>query len=1674
MKVCDSWQLSSHPLDVQRAYQHLRSPPLSLADLHSGPYPDTLTGDIYRSVHELLTRAPARFVQFVERECRYLGGGGVRTPPKGLRRGINPRMLFRARLRDELKEIGADEVAKGEAVVEMEGYGESQIPVVELYGLSVKDEFRGGGGERNTDSPSRTLSSEIEAISFATPSHSHSKQVSPSKRNNEDLPPGNLLKRFRAVQPTPPAPTSRASSFSTAYPASHTSSETLTPISTAPASPLKPRTTEKSWRPLEARASDEKLIHVLPPNAYQALMNKQDVRFQVQWDLERTIALNDDIDWDDLLMEDFRSLAGPVTQAGPRVEGLVQRVIERKTGARPTDTLEIYGDVVEGKQARLFREVDLEEASLRAKDLRGLGTADPDWPFGGKISYCVLVERRKPGGEGVKFHRPLRHSASVPAPLSGPIQQPTRSRSDPAASEYNPFNPPKSDDTALPFKMSLRPASMPGKSFRLARRFGSRRILTFKIAGSVASRDRPLVYEMFLGRCFVLFGKTFRAIWAPPDSDNIITVETNDVGLDMPRNLNDPLMPSFLEMMAGYNDLTQKSGQAMAKWAARPQILFSDSVPATTVDAASIAIIPDIVTRLAQLRGSAATEETLTDGCGLMSESVARRISQNPQLRFECGRPCVVQMRIGGAKGLLALMSPTQERQYKGAEVVLRDSMIKSLPSPRFVSDPSLFIVDVLRVESLKIGINVNSEAIIVMVHNGVNRSAFADLRDRALEELRLACYPHCLEGENEEMMIDRLVRSCYRIGGVGSERKKKQVVSAGLSTKVAGLSRTSSEEYLLDGLRPIDPAERYHVDPISGQPGSLAECVMESVMAGFLPSESAYTGQKLHRLMKVQSESLVRKFKIPIEASLSAFIVPDSMEILAPDEIFICFSGTGPVDPETKCPMSYLEGPCLALRSPCKLPTDVRKFTAVYRPELSHLRDCVVMSASSALCKRSPASFLGGGDYDGDTVQLIWDPMIVNDFQNADDSFAEALPTFETDNFDKEVVKGDVFLESMEGQGEEAWIINYQKFLLGALLDDRSTGTYSDLHGNAVYKYGLDHPDSVRLARMFCLVLDARKSGLAIKPEVRKTDLKDFGGDLEWRQYKKEEENPTHNPIMMWRPHQLGVFVMDELMEEGKRKQQIILRDFPSEINSLSDFTILSKLWSTAIAKAKSGHDAQLREQLDIVKRHVLVIVAIGDEIRQRRISALSIRELYERRLAGESVGQSPRKAQAADSRASPDVEIMSIGSRPRSLVSVWLHRDAAGIEDQLCGLSLDQQDETAFPMEQALEADSCGSDFSIQVSKHVGGLPGHVYFEHVWYHKETFYLYADDEQSIPPRDEVLTHKGGYVVRNPSEARPPKAQCLTGTTLLIADRETFFHRKTFLDSFYHFNELILGAWAVLASIPGKEGNLMVPEIPQRLVLPWIKHWKDDYGLTPLFVKSVFRNDILPAREWKERIQTHETGGWVYFERVVIIDRWTSHRHNPLAQAWNLMSLDAYHLPHVPDFYDKARQALFSSLSISPRHGKELLPKIVYIDRQGGHRRLTDESHLGLIRVLSDFEREKRARIAHVRLEDFDQAKQVEIVADANILIGVHGMGLTHMLWMNLGGSVIEIFPPDTFIRAYAALAKVLSLSHTAVWNDTVLPREVWEKTPGEMNAKALHNGIAIPVSVPPKSSDNH
>jgi protein O-GlcNAc transferase len=120
---------------------------------------------------------------------------------------------------------------------------------------------------------------------------------------------------------------------------------------------------------------------------------------------------------------------------------------------------------------------------------------------------------------------------------------------------------------------------------------------------------------------------------------------------------------------------------------------------------------------------------------------------------------------------------------------------------------------------------------------------------------------------------------------------------------------------------------------------------------------------------------------------------------------------------------------------------------------------------------------------------------------------------------------------------------------------------------------------------------------------------------------------------------------------------------------------------------------------------------------------------------------------------------------------------------------------------------------------------------------------------------------------------------------------------------------------------------------------------------------------------------------------------------------------------------------------------------VTFIDRHEG-RRLVNQT-----RLLA-----QAAAIPHVRIRWVDFAAlsfkaQIQAVRDADVLIGVHGAGLTHALWPKPGMAVAEVLPHGLAHKGFRNLAQLLGLGYFSLhaaeeevpWKDGKrLKRDKW------------------------------
>ncbi|KAJ6628702.1 RNA dependent RNA polymerase-domain-containing protein [Mycena sp. CBHHK59/15] len=673
---------------------------------------------------------------------------------------------------------------------------------------------------------------------------------------------------------------------------------------------------------------------------------------------------------------------------------------------------------------------------------------------------------------------------------------------------------PKNKDT--PFKVILKIPEL-GPSDRFARRWGSRHFLTISLSRDVLNSKGDRL-EKFLYRPFILLDHVFRAFDAK--DGNVFFVCTNEIveGRRINPTRTVPGLLSLRDFLAWHNSLELDLKQTMAKWASRFALGRSNSAPVLRLDEDAVIHIPDIISE---------SGSDMTDGAGLINKAGLRLIYN--RVEDMDAWPTAIQCRVLGAKGLL-VMHPTDT--HETPRIWLRPSQIKVKHTN--CRDPTLRTIDLLRTSHAKTQCRLSVETIINLAENGVPASEFIKLVEVALANL----VTPLITWEGQDAM-ELLWCAVARSGGVMTSRlARKETVLARLKGYMER-DNAELEDEDEEGTNEQPTSTAWWVDNVSGCPSSLEETVMYLLDAGFTPQGCSVLRSKLEKIVKGCVDRSIDSYRIdlPIGMSGMAFLVPDELGVLEAGEFFFK-SSRHDIRTLDGLPTDTLLGDALITRHPCKLPTDVQKWKAVDRPELRHFTDVIVCSIKGP---RRAADFLSGGDYDGDKGLVIWQPELVEPFVNAPLNYSEEPPEV-AGCFSPRNETVEDFLQRTESQSPSQQVREMQHYLLSAIRNVAVVGKYSNWHINAIYTLGYTHPETIRLAYMFCKTLDGAKTGLTVHPDIFSKDQSTYERrPPAWKEAEKKKghSNNTADPsnmINLGRPSGLHTFIMDKLHRHANR----------------------------------------------------------------------------------------------------------------------------------------------------------------------------------------------------------------------------------------------------------------------------------------------------------------------------------------------------------------------------------------------------------------------------------------------------------------------------------------------------------------------------------------------------------
>jgi len=205
---------------------------------------------------------------------------------------------------------------------------------------------------------------------------------------------------------------------------------------------------------------------------------------------------------------------------------------------------------------------------------------------------------------------------------------------------------------------------------------------------------------------------------------------------------------------------------------------------------------------------------------------------------------------------------------------------------------------------------------------------------------------------------------------------------------------------------------------------------------------------------------------------------------------------------------------------------------------------------------------------------------------------------------------------------------------------------------------------------------------------------------------------------------------------------------------------------------------------------------------------------------------------------------------------------------------------------------------------------------------------------------------------------------------------------------------------------------------------------------------------------WKDRAETLRP--WL-LERVVLEDRIAAAR-GPDEHGVEKMS---FHADQV-DLAGKSQwwwEPVRKNVVAFSGGGDETSDVVItYISRQAwGRRMLREEDHDRLVSGLNGLHEKYGWEVNIVTMENLNRDQQIALAARTTILIGVHGNGLTSLVWMRPGTTVLEFFYPEGFSYDYQYTATMLGIKHYGFWNNVT-----WTEPNIPRKADYAHRGLPV------------
>ncbi|OJA12843.1 hypothetical protein AZE42_02422 [Rhizopogon vesiculosus] len=357
-------------------------------------------------------------------------------------------------------------------------------------------------------------------------------------------------------------------------------------------------------------------------------------------------------------------------------------------------------------------------------------------------------------------------------------------------------------------------------------------------------------------------------------------------------------------------------------------------------------------------------------------------------------------------------------------------------------------------------------------------------------------------------------------------------------------------------------------------------------------------------------------------------------------------------------------------------------------------------------------------------------------------------------------------------------------------------------------------------------------------------------------------------------------------------------------------------------------------------------------------------------------------------------------------------------------------------------------------RVASHV---PGWTILDNLFVLNGTVFVVTDYPDSIP--DLITITSTGLEIHNGKEAvdsrtpgdremrvvSPNQAESLFGSSAESIDGVTWIVNDPpqFITHYYHWSaELFFGFWRTYSSMdPAIDdmGNSALPAL-RRIFFPHADadHWRDYSRMNQWVLRSAFPSLTTEySADWQDRAAV---GRPIMLDRVIFTDRAAAMHGTSFQNTGRTASVPST-LPGSAHWWSTMRASVIRVCGLDANTVGDMAqtPVITYISRQEwGRRMLIQEDHERLVEELYKLRDEHGYEVNIVSMDKLTRAEQITLAARTTIMMGVHGNGLTSLVWMRPSprATVMEFFFPGGFAYDYEYTTRALGMVHYGFWDN--------------------------------------